>query len=153
MKITVDMILAKNPCEGWTKSRIKKYIGKGKTIPECLKLLDVKDVSAADKIWTATQFFSDKMNREFAIWCARSCKTNIKEIKDYIDTIEKFYSGKATEKELNTAYSVAYRAAYIAADSAAYWAAGRAAYRDAERAVCKKQIAKLKKIIKREIGE
>ena len=53
----------------------------------------------------------------------------------YIDVIEKFYNGLATQEELNAADWEANWAAYRAANKVAYWAA-----RD-------NQISQLKKII------
>ena len=125
------MILEKYPCEEWDKKRIKKYIGRGKSLSDILAISGVK---ASDKIWCATRFLPDNVNREFAIWCARRCKTNIKEITNYIDVIEKFYEGKATPAELKTAQKAADRAAntpeahnHIAVCWAAFWAADGAA--------------------------
>ena len=112
MKITTDMIMAKNPCPEWPRERVSAYLGKGKTITAMLKDgLIGTDISCTDAIWGATKFLSDGINRKFAIWCARQCKSKLPEIKSYIDVIEKYYNGKATKEELE------------AADSAAYWAA------------------------------
>ena len=179
MKITVEMILAKNPCN-YDEKKLRKLLGKGKSP---LAAMNIKDVPDLDKIWAATNFLPDKINREFAIWCARQCKTDIKEITNYIDVIERYYAGNATEKELRAAnwaanraadwaanraanwaakwavkwvvdraanwaaYMAAYMAADRAADRAAYWAAGGAAETK------KKQVAKLKKLIKQALKE
>ena len=166
-KITAKMVLAKKSCPGH-EEQIKKYFKMGRTIPQCLKLLDVAEIPTDDKIWAATRFMPDAMNRKFAIWCARQCKTECKEIREYINVIERYYNGKATQDELNTAYwaanSAAYWAVFRAANSAANWAAYRAAnraandaaycaaYRAAYRAACwtaarKEQIAKIKELI------
>jgi len=166
-KITAKMVLAKKPCPGH-EEQIKKYFKRGRTIPECLKLLDVDEIPTDDKIWAATGFMPDAMNRKFAIWCARQCKTECKEVGEYIDVIERYYNGKATQDELNTAnraaYWAAYRAANRAADSAANWAAYSAANRAAycaanwaayraangtanRTAARKEQIAKIKELI------
>ena len=134
MKITTKMILEKYPCEEWDKKRIKKYIGRGKSLSDILAISGVK---ASDKIWCATRFLPDNVNREFAIWCARRCKTNIKEITNYIDVIEKFYEGKATPAELKTAQKAADRAANTPEAHnhiAVCWAAQRAPQRVAQRA-------------------
>ena len=154
-KITAEMVLDKNPCSGH-EEQIRKYFKKGRTIPQCLKLLDVAEISADDKIWVATRFMPDEMNRKFAIWCARSCKTECKEIREHINVIERFYNGKATEDELDAADSAAYgaadSAAYGAAFSATYRATYRAAYRAANwaaywAAAQKEQLTKLKELI------
>jgi len=150
-KITTKMIMEKNPCSDWTEERVKKVIGRGKTL---LKLADL-NIDIPDRIWVITRFLTDDKNRKFAIWCARSCKSKIPEINAYIDVIEKYYKGLATQEELDlayraadraadwAAYSAAYWAAYWAADSAAYWAADNAAYWAAR----DNQITQLKKII------
>ena len=151
-KITAEMVLAKNPCSGH-EEQIKKYFKKGRTIPQCLKLLDVAEISTDDKIWVATRFMPDAMNRKFAIWCARSCKTECKEIREYINVIERFYNGKATEDELAAADSAANSVAYDAAYNVAYSAADNAAYRAAYRAAARKeQLTKLKELIVSEEG-
>jgi hypothetical protein len=156
--ITAEMVKSKNPCNDWPIERLQEFYGKGKTLIEVLKS---EDVSHSDRIWTATKFLSDKQNREFALWCARSLKT--KEANTFIDTIEK--EGKATQEELNeadraVAYWAAYWAAYLAENQAvdlaanqaagwaagwADWAAGWATYGDNVR---QKQINKLIEIIK-----
>jgi len=123
-KITAEMIMDKEPCEDWTEERVRKYIGKGKTLKE---ILEIKEVSEEDRIWCVTRFLPDKTNRAFAIWCAQQCRTDVQEIKDYIKVIKRYYAGKATDEELMAAE----RAAYWAADGAAYWVAERAAYRAA----------------------
>ena len=84
-----------------------------------MDVLEHPDIEPKDKIWVATRegILPDDILRKFAIFCARSCKTDIKEITEYIDATERFYAGKATESELR------------AADWAAYWAADRVADR------------------------
>ncbi len=133
-KITAEMIMDKEPCEDWTEERVRKYIGKGKTLKE---ILEIKEVSEEDRIWCVTRFLPDKTNRAFAIWCAQQCRTDVQEIKDYIKVIKRYYAGKATDEELMAAERAAYRAAYWAADGAAYWAAERAAERAADWAAYK----------------
>ncbi|MBU1941441.1 MAG: hypothetical protein KKC68_06660 [Candidatus Thermoplasmatota archaeon] len=156
-KITVKDILSKVPCPEWTEARLRKKIGKGKTLPEILDLSGVED---KDKIWCVIRFLDDKTNRAFAIWCARRCEFKVKEVTEYIDVIERYYNGKATKEELKKADSSSHwaadRAAYNAANEASYWAADRAAYeaaywaaynaadRVAER---KKQVAYLRKVV------
>lgn len=152
--ITTEMILRYKPCSDWTEERIREQLGSGKTL---LEIADMKDVEYRDRIWCITRFLPDKTNRKFAIWCARQCKTRVKEIKKYIDVIERYYAGKATKKELNVADSAAYWAAYLAACDAADAMVCNAADRAACNAACnaadiatmrKKQIRKLKELIK-----
>jgi len=136
MLITAKMILDKNPCH-YTEESLIKLLGDGKSPLDAMNLTGVSD---KDKIWAATRFLPDKVNREFAIWCARQCETKKKEIISHIDTIEKFHAGEATKDGLGGAGRAAYWAAYRAADWAAYRAADWAKMR-------KKQVAKIKSLI------
>jgi len=131
MKITVEQILGKKPCAEWTGKRLRKHIGDGK---ELVDILELPDISADDKIWCVTKFLSDKVNRKFAIWCARQCETEVEEIADYIDVIERYYDNKATKKELDAANWAADMAADRTADRAADWAADSSADRTADMA-------------------
>jgi len=124
--ITAKDVLEHKPCTEWTKKLLNKKLGKGKTL---LQILNMRSVSVDDRIWCVVRFLPDKTNRAFAIWCARQFKTNTREITNYIDTIEKYYNGKATKKELDAAYRAANWVANGAANWAAYWAAYRVAYR------------------------
>ena len=162
--LTTDMIMEKDPCVEWTRERVERVIGEGKTL---LEILSMKDIVIKDRIWCATRFMSDTKNRKFAVWCARQCKTKIKEIIEYINTIEKFYEGKATQEEVgvakrvadsargNTGDIVAYSAAVSAAgsargntaDNAAYRASYRAAENAAHNQMRRKQIKWLKENI------
>jgi hypothetical protein len=165
MKITVDMMMAKNPCLEWPRERVAEYLGNGKTVIEILHDgLAGNGISPLDAIWGAAQFLPDKINRAFAIWCVRQCKTKIPEIAKYINVIKRYYAGKATQEELEAAYRAtdlaAYRAANIAADlaadQAAYWAAYWTAYWTAYWAAgiaaeYKKQIEKLIEMIKEQV--
>ena len=120
MKITVKDIMSKTPCNEWTEERLRKHIGEGKTL---LQICRMGSVDIAERIWCVTRFLDDKTNRAFAIWCARQCKADKKEITEYIDVIERYYDGKSTDEEVKAADWVAYWAVGSEADSAAYWAA------------------------------
>jgi len=166
MKITAKDILKHHPCAPWAEKRLKKFLGEGKTL---LQIAQMKDIAIDNRIWCITKFLPDALNREFAIWCARQCKTDCKEITEYIDVIEKYYKGQATKEELKTAdraadsaayeaanraaycaaYEAAYCAAYGAADGAADRAAYEAAYRAADMQMRQKQIKKLTKIVEK----
>ena len=122
MKISVADIRKHSPCydptkiEGITEDTAM-------TLTEWLKYKADK-LTDADKVWLASRFMTETQCRVFAIWCARQCKTNVKEVNDYINAIENYYIKKIiTREEL----SAAYRAANWAADSAANWAAYGAA--------------------------
>ena len=131
MKISVADIRKKKPCYDPTEI-------KGITEDTSMDLVDwlkykSKKLTDADRVWLASRFMSKMQCRVFAIWCARSCKTKVKDIKDYINAIKNYYIKKTiTYKELSAANRAAYSAAYWAADWAAYsaadWVAERAAY-------------------------
>jgi hypothetical protein len=132
VKITVAMVRAKSPC--YDPLRIKGI--KEDSEMELINVMKLKKIAAKDRIFLATWFMTNLQNRTFAIWCARECKTKVKEIGLYIDAIENYYIKKTiTFEQLSAANSAAYwaadRAAYWAADSAAnraaYWAADSAA--------------------------
>jgi hypothetical protein len=109
--VTVDMMMEKRPCPEWPRERVAAYLSEGKTLTAMLRdALANNGISIPDAIWGVTRFLPDKINRAFAIWCARKCETNVKEIADYIDTIERYYAGKATKDELKAAYGAAYGA-------------------------------------------
>ena len=147
MKISVADIRKKKPCYDPTEI-------KGITEDTSMELVDWLEYKAeklidTDKVWLASRFMTDTQCRVFAIWCARSCKTGVKEIKDYIDAIDNYYISKTiTQEELMAAYGAAYRAADSAADRAAYMAADMAAYSAADRAVRKAQVKYLIKMLK-----
>jgi len=110
MKITTKMLMAKisaqEPCEEYTEEKIRGLLGDGKTLKE---ILDMKNVPEKDRIWAVTQFLDDKTNRRIDIWCARQFKTQVKEITDFIDVIEKYYNWKATIDKMKKVESMAER--------------------------------------------
>jgi len=178
-KISVAQIRKHEPC--YDPTEIEGITEKTK-----MTLLDWMNYKAEkltdiDKVWLFSKIGTNLQRRKFAIWCARQCETARKEIKEYIDTAEKYYIYKiVTKKELDKAYSAAYktaywvaywaadnkadcvtynaayRAAYNAACRATYWAAYRAAYWAADRIadsaakseVRKKQVEKIKELLK-----
>ena len=135
--ITVEMIMKEKPCPDWTEERVRKYIGKGKTLKE---ILQIKDVDPADRIWCAINFLPDETNMKFAIWCVEQCWTDIEEIKEYIKTVKRFYAGQATREELcRVDWPDDWKN-----DGEAYWVAcWTAAWADDSAAMRNKQIKKL----------
>jgi len=108
-----------------------------KKVKTVLGILKLEKTSAEDKVQRAIKLLPNKLNRQFAIWCARQCKIDCKEITNYIDETEKYYNRKATKKELRAANKAAYRAADRAANKATYKAAYWAAYKAANKATYK----------------
>lgn len=138
MKISVADIRRK--CPYYDLTEIKGITNK--TSMTLLEWMDVKGYKNgnADKVWLFSRFADKFMARRFAIWCARRFKTDVKEIREYINVIEGFYikgthkkeqleaAERAAERTANQASErTVYRAAYWAAERAAYWAAEWAA--------------------------
>ena len=69
MLITVDFVMGHDPCGRYTRKRVAKLLGPGKTLLECLRS---KEVTAEDRIWLATRegACSERVQRLFACWCA-----------------------------------------------------------------------------------
>ena len=144
MKLTPKAIRKYKPCYDPTEIE-------GITETTSMTLFDwikykSKKLTDADKVWLFAKYGTDLQRRIFAIWCARQCKTKNKEIKEYINVIEKYYILKtATKKEMESADESAYRPAYSSAyESAdrpadrpaywsAYWSANELAEESAER--------------------
>ena len=127
-----------------------------------------------DAIWVFAYLADERTAREFAIWCAKRCKTDCKEIKEYLKVIEGYYLlGTHTKEELGVAhdlvhdsahyssywaaydlahysahdssYWAAHDSSYWATHDSAYWAAHYSAHDTAER---KAQLAKIKRMLK-----
>ena len=141
-KISVADIRKKKPC--YDPTEIEGITEKtSMTLLEWMAIEGYKN-GDADKVWLFSRFADDIVNRKFAIWCARRCKTNIPEIKAYIDAIEGYYIlGTHTEEQLRAADWAADWAAVSAAVSAADWAASRAAERRSQVRKIKMLLAKL----------
>jgi len=158
-KITIKQIRKLNPC--YDPTEIKGITENTKmTLLECMEYKADK-LSNEDKVWLFANLGSNLDRRIFAIWCARQCKTKNKEIKHYIDVIEKYYIFKtATKKELEeadwlaseSARYLAYRSADYSANRSAYSSAGWSAYESANRSAYrltrKKQVKKIIQLLK-----
>lgn len=131
MKITTEMIMAKNPCSEYTEEKVGRILGDGKTLAE---ILGMENIPPKDRVWATVQFLPKIENRKFAIWCARRAnRNNIPKITRYIDAVEAFYVfGTLTKTEFD-AYRAAYNAAYseVVDTAATEWGAYTAAYRAA----------------------
>ena len=126
--ITARMIRAKGSC--YNPTQLEGVDRKTKwTLLEWMNYKHYKN-GADDAIWVFSKMADSKTARQFAIWCAKRCKTDCKEIKEYIKIIEGHYlNGTHTVEDLMAANRAAYWAAYsAAANRAAYWAAYWAAY-------------------------
>jgi len=124
--ITARMIRSKGSC--YNPTELDGVDSKTKwTLLEWMNYKHYKG-GVRDAIWVFCHLADERMAREFAIWCARRCKTDCRETKDYLDAIEGYYlNGTHTKEQMTAAWS-AYLAAGRAGDVAAYWAAYRAAY-------------------------
>ena len=166
--ITVKMVRKFNPCyDPTTLEGIDEN-----TKMTLLEAMDLKSIPDKDKAWLASNFMTETQCRVFAIWCAKRCKTNVQETKEYIKAIEGYYLKKTVSKEEleaarraavmaanwsaccaadssafcvaeSAAFCAEYRAAYWAADNAAHWAGDGAKERRA-------QVNKIKRMLKEE---
>ena len=142
LHITVQEINEFNPCYPAESKLGDDWSG---TLIDILKM---DNVSPEDKIWAVSLFAGDKINRLFAVHCAREALKLIEKPDPRsiaaCDVAEKFVEGKATQKELDAAWDAAWAAARDAAWAAAWaaardaaWAAALAAARDAARAAAR----------------
>lgn len=111
-KITVKMVKKMNPCyDPTTVEGIEE--GSKMTLLEAMNL----KIDDADKVWLFSKFASPKQCYIFAIWCAKRCGADKKEIKAYIKAIEGYYLKKThTKEDMMAAERPAYSAAYMAAE-------------------------------------
>ena len=130
--ITCDAIRKHNPCYDPATKLPEDYSG---TVVDFLKQ---EQISAADRLWVARFFVTDKTNRLFAVWCARQALALVSNPDQRsvaaCDVAERFANGAATKEELDAAARAAEAAAWAArvaraAESAAAWSAAWSAAR------------------------
>ena len=141
--VTIDEVLSWNPCEEYTKERLRKLAGRRKKMSG-LQILALK-IPVADRLWAILWhgFLSNKDLRLFACDCAEHVLgifekkyPEDKRPQECIETARRFAYGLATEKERDAARDAAGDAAGDAAWDAARaagdaWAAAGAAAGDA----------------------
>ena len=129
IKTTLNKIRSHQPCaDGWEK--LLKKLGKTKADDDPLDLLTIlKSNGLDDALWCFRAVDGhDRDMRLFGVWCAQQVQhlmTDQRSI-DALDAAERFANGKATIKELNTAWDAAWSTAWATAGDAA-WAARDAA--------------------------
>ena len=131
--LTIKDIRDLGPCYDPVKYLPKDWSG------DVLDILDIKDCGFEDRLWVVTRFLSDRVNRLFAVYCARQAIALIKNPDERnlnaCDVAERFAYGKATREELAAANSAAWAAwadadtddAAVAAANDAAWAVRAAA--------------------------
>ena len=94
------------------------------------KIIKDKDKFVAQEMRLIKEIPLDKVSRQFALFCAKSCLKNYtdkypndKRVSDCIKAVEDYLDGKITLKDLSAASSAAWSAAESAASSAAKSAA------------------------------
>ena len=101
-KITVEEIRNLGPCYDPNKYVSETWIG------SVLDILKIDEVPSKDRIWVVTRFLSDKINRLFAVWCAREALKLIKNKFDDPKLKPRFASFSKnmqfTFPDLNTSY-------------------------------------------------
>jgi hypothetical protein len=141
MKTTLNKILACDPCHsGWEK--LLKHLGKDAADDEPLDLLTILESNGLDDaLWAlrAVDGF-DREKRLFAVWCARQVQhLGPPEMGGWLDTIERYANGKATDAELAEVRAAA-EAAWAARDAEAAWAAAWDEQRAAQKAEFRRMI-------------
>ena len=123
--ITCSAIRDHKPCYDPTRHLPEDYSG------SVVDFLRQEQIPAADRIWVAKYFVTDKTNRLFAVWCARQALALVSNPDPRsiaaCDVAERLANGEATEAEL----SAAREAAWSAVREAAAWSAAEAAARAA----------------------
>lgn len=133
--LTLTDIRSKNPCYDPARYVAENWTG---TI---LDILDLEAVPAQDRIWLVSRFASDRVNRLFAVSCARIALSRVEKPDPRsvaaCDVAERFAYGLATKEELIAAKAAAWNAWVAVTDAAtdAAWAAATdwVAARDAAR--------------------
>ena len=159
-KVTVDDIMAHYPCDEYPRERVEE-LWSGKESLTLTEILDL-DIPAKDRIWAVTEFLSEEETGQFTRWCALQvvhlwdCPDVVKR---YLETGDEGLRDAARTTALAAAWGAAQDAARAAAWGAVHAAAdaarttahaaacttARAAARGEER---RKQIEKLKELVK-----
>ena len=123
-QITVDQILAMEPCEGYTRKRLEK-LWNGSPSLTSLQILDLP-IPSNDRIWAAVRCWdlNEQQLRELACDYAErtipvfeAANPGDTSVRDCVETCRRFARGEATLEELEAARERAW------APSAAVWAA------------------------------
>ena len=143
--ITCDAIRKHNPCYDPATKLPVGYFG------TVVDFLQQEQISAADRLWVARFFVTDKTNRLFAVWCARQALALVSNPDQRsvaaCDVAERFANGAATKEELKAVAGAVLRSqvrvtqavaadmaeesaesAADAADAAAAWAAAESVW-------------------------
>ena len=132
--ITCNAIRKHNPCYDPATKLPADYSG---TVVDFLKQ---EQISAADRLWVARFFVTDKTNRLFAVWCARQALALVPNPDPRsvaaCDVAERFANGAATKEELKAVAGAVLRSqvrvtqavAADTADAAVAWAAAESAW-------------------------
>ena len=136
--ITINDIRSLNPC--YDPKRYLPENWKGTLVD----ILEVNECPLKDRLWAVTRFLDDKIDKLFAVYCAREALKLIdnpdQRAVNVVDVAEKYAHGEATKEELEEARLAAYRAVCDATIDAvhqdAYDAAYCAVYNTAYLAAC-----------------
>jgi len=143
--ITCNAIRKHNPCYDPATKLPVGYFG------TVVDFLQQEQISAADRLWVARFFVTDKTNRLFAVWCARQALALVSnpDPRSVVacDVAERFANGAATKEELKAVAGAVLRSqvrvtqavaadtaeesaesAAEAADAAAAWAAAESVW-------------------------
>jgi hypothetical protein len=104
MKLTVDSILALNPCDDWPRERIEEVFGKRYDATFADLLADNR-VPFADALWLFCAVLSrdgnNRLLRWFACWCAWQVSHLMKDDRSVnaVRVAQRFARGQATHEE------------------------------------------------------
>lgn len=122
MSITVEQIMAHDPCKDYPEERVRRLISEGKTPLEILDL----PIPAEDRIWVLTRsgMLPSVMQHEFALRCAEDalliweqyCPGDTRP-RVAIETKRRWLGGEATDEELAAASGAAWAAERDAASA------------------------------------
>ena len=147
MRITVDNIMAAEPCEGYTRERVEAlWDGRDALEPEEILALDIP---REDIIWAMTKVVitDDRRRRLIACDITEEIALPIWEelsphdwrLRTAVETSRRYVHGEATDEDLRAAWDATWSAArsaasYAASDAArsAAWYAAWYAARDAD---------------------
>jgi len=161
---TIDDILAMEPCQPEYNRKNLERLFAGKKSLSPFEILR-KRISIDDKIWVGLYMLTETQRRKFACWCALQVShlwDAPKIVIQYLKTQDESIMAAANAAAWDAAWDAVGAAARAAANAAAWaaakdcaWAAAKDAAKDAAwaaaRAACrKKQLTKIRRMLRKE---
>jgi len=150
--LTLKKVLSFNPC--YDEARLLEISG-GRREMDLAEIFRLRRVSREDKIWLGIGLMTEKQQRKFACDCALDVidewdapEVVVRYLKTQDESIREAASWAADSAADSATYSSASWAAYSAARSAAYSSAYWAARSAASWAARRKQLRRIKRVLK-----